>query len=136
MNTTHKPTRGERNNNPLNIRWSASIKWQGQIYHDDAGFCTFRSNLYGTRAAFAILRTYRHIHHRTTIEQIIERWAPPTENNTAKYVADVCKSLNACPSTIIDYRGQSGRQLVKAMAVIESNMVLDDDLLVKAQQMI
>ena len=42
-------TLAERNNNPLNIRYSPANKWQGQT-GENKGFCTFRNEAYGIRA--------------------------------------------------------------------------------------
>lgn len=125
-----------RNHNPLNIRWSQKIKWLGQIGKDESNFCKFNSLLHGVRAVFAILRTYRVRHQITKLSDIIGRWAPPIENNTAKYIADVCSMANLNPDSEIDYRDEAARRLVKAMARIESNMVLPDEIVLRAQQMI
>lgn len=136
MKTTHQPTRGERNNNPLNIRWDVNTHWIGQIYHDPQGYCTFKSVVYGIRAAFAILRTYKFKHHLTTIEEIISRWAPPSENNTEKYIDDVAYMMRVDRTTEIDYRGATGRELVRCMAIIESKMQLPPEKIKYAQSMI
>ena len=81
--------RGIRNNNPLNIRHSAS-KWQGRAPRQtDPSFVQFTSMAYGYRAAFVLLRTYRMKYGCDTIRKIIERWAPRNENNTDTYIAHV-----------------------------------------------
>jgi len=79
--------RGLRNNNPLNIRHNADA-FQGEIKGTDKAFKTFISMAYGYRAAFVILATYL-TRGLNTIEKIVTRWAPPTENNTGSYVANV-----------------------------------------------
>jgi len=79
--------RGLRNNNPLNIRHSADT-FQGEIKGEDKAFKTFISMAYGYRAAFVTLATY-HSRGYNTIEKIVTRWAPPTENNTGGYIANV-----------------------------------------------
>ena len=43
---------------------------------------------YGYRAAFVTLGTYLSRGY-STIEKIISKWAPPTENNTAGYIEKV-----------------------------------------------
>jgi hypothetical protein len=45
---------------------------------------------YGYRAGFVILHTYL-VHGLNTIEKIIVRFAPPTENNTENYITSVEK---------------------------------------------
>ena len=79
--------RGLRNNNPLNIRHSAD-SFQGEIKGEDKAFKTFISMPYGYRAAFVTLATYLS-RGLNTIEKIVNRWAPPNENNTEKYIVNV-----------------------------------------------
>ena len=79
--------RGLRNNNPLNIRHNADA-FQGEIKGTDKAFKTFISMAYGYRAAFVTLATYLS-KGLNTIEKIVTRWAPPNENNTAGYIANV-----------------------------------------------
>ena len=84
-------TRGLRNNNPLNIRRVAGTKWKGQrTEQTDKSFVQFESLEWGIRAAFCILDTYRRKYQDVCIEDIINRWAPPSENDTRKYVETVC----------------------------------------------
>ena len=82
-------SRGLRNNNPLNIRHSADV-FQGEIKGEDKSFKTFSSMPYGYRAAFVTLATYLS-RGWNTIEKIITRWAPPNENDTDRYIANVEK---------------------------------------------
>ena len=82
-------TRGYSNNNPLNIRHSNDI-FQGEIKGSDAAFKTFQTMSYGYRAAFVTLATY-NTRGWNTIEKIITHWAPPTENDTHRYIATVVK---------------------------------------------
>ena len=112
-----------RNCNPLNIRRVAGTKWKGQsTIQGDKEFVQFESMEYGLRAAFVLLRTYTVKYKAVCIEDIITRWAPPSENDTKRYIETVCKLT-----------GFGGRErlaeaqwptLVKAMAVVESNMLL------------
>lgn len=136
MNTSFKPTRGYRNNNPLNIRNSKAFKWEGQISYDSDGFCVFKNLLYGVRAAFALMRSYNHNHKIDTIQGIISRWAPPSENDTANYIKHVASAAGLSPTERIHYRSPQMRLVVKEMARIESQMILDDVTLCKAQAMI
>ena len=84
--------RGIRNNNPLNIRKSKD-KWKGlRAQQQDAAFCQFENMEWGWRAAFWLLtRTYYHTYRLFTIRTIVQKWAPPHENNTASYIANVSK---------------------------------------------
>lgn len=90
--------RGIRNNNPLNIRRS-SQKWRGKKdATTDKEFEQFESLELGIRAAYVCIRTYckrmNSLCITPTIARIIERWAPPAENNTTAYVTAVCKHSN------------------------------------------
>ncbi|MFC3031355.1 virion protein [Pseudoalteromonas fenneropenaei] len=75
--------RGIRNNNPLNIKTGEN--WLG-LAGSDGPFVVFATSGHGIRAAGRILRTYSERHKRRTIRSIIERWAPPSENNTNAYI--------------------------------------------------
>jgi hypothetical protein len=81
--------RGLRNNNPLNIRHNADV-FQDEIKGEDKAFKTFSSMPYGYRAAFVTLGTYLSRGYNT-IEKIITKWTPPSENNTQGYIANVEK---------------------------------------------
>ena len=91
-------TRGLRNNNPLNIRKVPGTHWRGEVLPQrgsgegagDRLFVQFESLEYGIRAAFCILETYRRKYKAVCIEDIINRWAPPSENDTEKYIKNVC----------------------------------------------
>ena len=88
-------TRGMRNNNPLNIRKVPGQRWKGEVLPQrgsgEGAFCRFDSVEYGLRAAFCILETYRRKYKAVCVEDIINRWAPPSENDTRKYVETVCR---------------------------------------------
>ena len=90
--------RGIRNNNPLNIRRSKD-QWKGLAEaQNDRAFCQFKSLEYGWRAAFYLLtRTYYHKYRLYTIRTIIRRWAPPGENNTETYIANVSRLTGIDP---------------------------------------
>ena len=85
-------TLGLRNNNPLNIRRVAGTKWKGQAAEQkDKEFVQFESLAWGLRAAFCILNTYRRKYKAVCVEDIINRWAPPSENATSEYIRTVCR---------------------------------------------
>jgi len=93
-----KLSRGLRNNNPLNIRHSAS-RWQGaRVEQTDKAFVQFTSMTMGYRAAWRILETYyKHFeaqHKPFTPRNIIYRWAPPNENDSEAYLRRVCRLTN------------------------------------------
>lgn len=77
------------NNNPTNIRYSPRNNWKGQI-GQKSGFCVFVSKSFCYRATSKILFKYISTGW-DTIEQIINHWAPSSENNTEAYITFVCK---------------------------------------------
>jgi hypothetical protein len=94
--------RGIRNHNPGNIRHSKTI-WMGQADDQpDQEFVTFESPIYGIRALYKILKTYQSKHGLKTVAQIINRWAPPNENDTAAYVKAVAAACSVVPKQEID----------------------------------
>ena len=126
--------RGIRNNNPLNIRRGKS-RWQGEISsprgEDGRGlsFVQFESLEYGIRAAFVLLRTYREKYKAVCIEDIITRWAPPTENDTRKYISDLCKLTGFGGKERLTEN--EWPRLVQAMARIECGVTLSEDVIQK-----
>lgn len=93
--------RGIRNNNPGNIRHGD--KWQGlSAEQTDSEFCVFSQPEYGIRALCRILRTYQHKYGLRDVHSIINRFAPPVENDTESYIKSVCLKLDVTPETLID----------------------------------
>lgn len=86
--------RGLRNNNPGNIRLSATTQWQGEVRPSrDRSFCQFKTMAHGYRALIKLLQNYRKLNGCRTISDFINRWAPPTENNTSGYINRVCREM-------------------------------------------
>ena len=123
-----KTSRGIRNNNPLNIRHSAD-RWLGmREEQEDKSFVQFKSMAYGYRAAWRILQTYyerfRMQGKLFTVRNIIERWAPSSENDTEAYIKQVLKLSgiggreNLLPPNNASGYGRMSR-LVTAMTCIE-----------------
>jgi hypothetical protein len=97
-------TRGERSNNPGNIRRVAGVTWDGANpdQSEDPDFVVFLSPEYGIRAMALILKSYAK-RGLNTVQGIINRWAPPADaNNTAAYVAAVCVECGVDPTAPID----------------------------------
>ena len=87
----HNPSRGVRNNNPGNIEKSRD-RWLGLAANQpDSRFSTFTEANWGIRAMARILQNYQKKPGLNTIEEIIDRWAPPVENNTSAYVKAVAR---------------------------------------------
>ena len=92
--------RGIRNNNPGNIR-RGTADWLGMVSGDDQEFVTFSHPVYGIRAMARVLKNYQRIHGLKTVREIINRWAPPVENDTGAYVEHVAKSLGVDPDRAV-----------------------------------
>lgn len=92
--------RGIRNNNPGNIRHSTTT-WQGQSESQtDTDFVQFVSAEYGIRAIDKILSSYAK-RGLITLQDIISTWAPPSENDTQTYIADVADATGLQPDDAI-----------------------------------
>ena len=67
-----------------------------------------------------------------TIDEIIYRWAPPSENSTDKYVEFVCKKLDKEKDVRLNNSMEDYLPLVKAIIQMENGMQpYDDELLVE-----
>jgi hypothetical protein len=113
--------RGYRNNNPLNIRKSPQ-EYRGEITGEDKSFKTFSTMGYGFRAAFVIMRTYMRKYKLDTVEKIINRWAPPSENDTAGYIRFVCTHSGRKPTEVIYFTPEDLIPIVLAMAHQENGL--------------
>lgn len=109
--------RGLRNNNPLNIRFNSANKWDGQTGSDGA-FCKFSSMYYGLRAAGRLMKTYRDKYQADTIGEIIARWAPQSENDTAKYINFVVMKTGIASNKVL--KKEDYPTLANAMIYLEN----------------
>lgn len=83
--------RGIRNNNPLNIRRTNDV-WIGQsAAQTDAEFVRFSTMAWGIRAACVIINTFVIKYGCRTVEDILKKWAPASENQTTLYINCVCR---------------------------------------------
>ena len=129
-----KKTRGERNNNPLNIR--IGNYWIGEVDKPtDSEFEQFKDMRYGIRAAFIIIRRYIRRYGLRTIIQIVSRWAPATENNTKAYIAFVSRESGIAANAPLRWTEDDRiMRLVAAMAKIESGIDLTQEQLLQGYE--
>ncbi|CUJ68357.1 LPD5 domain-containing protein [Achromobacter xylosoxidans] len=92
--------RGIRNNNPGNIQKGAGF--QGEVEGNDPRFATFATPEDGIRAIGMNLLTYQRQHGLDTVQGILNRWAPPSENDTGAYVGQVARALGVEPNQQLD----------------------------------
>lgn len=110
--TTPRIPRGIRLNNPGNIRHGPD-EWQGKSRSQpDPEFVRFDAPVWGIRAICRVLLNYSRKGYDTPAE-IATRWAPPTgdrngaapggeyEQNTAAYIAHICKAVGAKPDEFL-----------------------------------
>ncbi|MFV0283719.1 MAG: hypothetical protein ACK5JE_08025 [Castellaniella sp.] len=98
-----KKPRGIRNHNLGNLRWGDP--WQGLVpekWRTDKTFCQFVSAAYGIRALARTLITYQDKYGLRTVRQIIGRWAPESENDTAAYIRAVAAQTGYAPDDRLD----------------------------------
>lgn len=115
-------SRGIRNNNPLNLRKS-SDRFLGEVLvSSDKAFKQFTTMPYGYRAAFVVLGTYLD-KGINTIDGIISRWAPPSENNTQQYISSVEMRSGVNRYKRLSYHsGQDYIKIVAAMCFSENGI--------------
>jgi len=114
-------TRGYRNRNPGNIRKSEKV-WVGEVEGTDKDFKTFRSMAYGYRALFALLREYISKDYNT-IEKIINRYAPSSENATEAYIATVSRRAGIAPEDVLNFVNINKiKDIVAAISYVENGI--------------
>lgn len=113
-------SRGRRNNNPGNIRIS-SQKFQGEVQpSSDKAFKQFSTMDYGYRALIKVLQTYQDKYHLRTVRQMITRWAPSGENDTAAYIRAVCRDTGYKPDDPIDmHKRDAALKMARAISKVE-----------------
>lgn len=123
--------RGVGLNNPGNIKIGTD-KWEGlSLEQPDSVFHKFESPEMGLRAMAKILQTYKNKHNIDTVASVINRWAPPTENDTNSYSAFVAARMGIGVDDTIDLSSSSTLQeLMKAMVFLEQggNPYEDDQI--------
>ncbi len=127
-------TRGERLFNPGNIERGATA-WQGMAADQpDSRFIKFASPEFGIRALAKILLTYSKKFKQgtpqdiDTVREIINRWAPPSENDTTAYVHHVAGVLGVGEDAVIDIADPNILEmLVRAIIKHENGRVIYSD---------
>lgn len=125
--------RGIRQNNPGNIRHSKA-KWQGMAPDQpDSSFVKFSDAKFGIRAIAVVLTNYGEKYGLDTIQEIINRWAPPNENDTRAYVKAVADKLGVGINDTIDLTDPEVMAvLVKAIIQHENGSQPYSDAQIKA----
>lgn len=90
-------TRGIRNNNPGNIR--VGNAWHGEQERglmtaeqlEETEFEVFVCPTYGIRSIAKLLKNYQRKYKLMTVYDLIDRYAPSSENRTMAYAAHVAR---------------------------------------------
>lgn len=121
-------SRGLDNNNPGNIRLSR-VRYKGErTVSTDPEFRQFESIEWGYRAIFMLLYTYHRRHGCRTLRQMIDRYAPPSENPTSAYLQFVSQRSGIDPDYVIDVgNGADMVEVVCAISHFENGVPADRD---------
>lgn len=113
--------RGILNDNPGNLRLS-NDKWQGlRPIQTDTEFFQFLDPSWGIRAMAVVLIGYYDKENLDTITDVINRYAPPSENNTNSYVADVSRYAVMTPTAKLNLHNYKDiMPLIKAIIYHEN----------------
>src|SRR4026207_779089 len=126
--------RGERNNNPGNIRISANT-WAGKLpasQNTDGAFEQFDTVENGIRALAQLLIAYNSKYGLNTVRAIINRYAPPSENITDSYVNAVANSIGVSADAPIAVRDPATLfELAKAIIRHENGRVAYNDEIIR-----
>lgn len=103
-------------NNPLNMRFAGQ---PGAV--NTNGFAAFATPEMGVAATNQLFDKYADS-GINTLNGLISRWAPPSENDTNGYINTVSKATGLAPDARIDLKDPAIRSNVqRAMAVVEGN---------------
>lgn len=117
---------GIRNNNPGNIVRVKGVVWEGQSAKQGGRFVKFDNPVYGIRAicrtliVYADARKARDGSRIDTVQEVIERWAPPHENETNLYAEHIASRLGVRPDEILAIKApDTMRDLIKSIILHE-----------------
>ncbi|ENP0422080.1 hypothetical protein ACOGYR_001692 [Edwardsiella piscicida] len=89
-------TRADRNFNPLNL------KTNGNAGKDSGGFAKYTDEDSGWDAARRQLSLYYTRDRLSTVRGLVSKWAPPSENDTEAYIAEISKRMGVGSNDKID----------------------------------
>lgn len=126
--TTSTPTRGERNHNPGNIERGA-VAWQNEVrppeslpgVQPEPRFAQFRSPEDGIRALAKLVRNYHQWYNLNTVRSVINRWAPPKENDTSAYVKHVAEMMGVDADEPLNLHEQETLQKITKAIITHEN---------------
>lgn len=129
-------SRGLRNCNPGNIRRS-KVHYLGEVRpSQDSDFKQFESMAYGYRAMFVLLDSYRRRYALNTLRQMLNRYAPPSENFTEGYIRFVSQKTGILPDEELNTRSERDMvPIISAMSEIENGVSVDRSMVLEGWRM-
>lgn len=129
-------SRGLRNCNPGNIRRS-KVHYMGEVRpSQDSDFKQFESMAYGYRAMFVLLDSYRRRYALNTLRQMLNRYAPPSENFTEGYIRFVSQKTGILPDEELNTRSERDMvPIISAMSEIENGVSADRSMVLEGWRM-
>lgn len=124
---------GLANNNPGDLKCCDGNNWQG-LAGNDGTFDTFTDTTWGIRAMAVDLTTKINSDGLNTITAIISDYAPPSQNPTAQYIANVASSTGFSPTQVLTADAITLAKLIRAMinqeigATLSAQYVSDSDI--------
>lgn len=121
--------RGFNLNNPGNLRISDS-PWVGKVASTDASFEQFGDLEDGLRAMMLNIKNSQDKHGVQNLAQLINRYAPPSENDTGGYVQFVSAQTGIDPEAPLDLSDKANLvPITKAMVRMEQGQddLIDDE---------
>jgi hypothetical protein len=103
--------------NPGNLVKTESL-WEGQI-KSKGRFVAFKDRHYGLRALAIVLLRYERRHGLTTVQQVVNRFAPAHENNSKRYAEFVADELGVSVTANINICAY-GTEIMKAIILMEN----------------
>jgi hypothetical protein len=105
---------GLANNNPGDLKCCDGNNWQGLVGNNGT-FDTFVDTTWGLRAIAVDLMNKINNDGLDTITDIITAYAPPSENNTASYIASVVSDTGIAADTQLGTDADTISSLVRAI---------------------
>lgn len=117
-------------NNWGNIRVS-KLTWKGKIPQTNYKFEQFEAPVYGIRAMIILLKNYIK-QGNTTLDKIINKYAPPNENDTSKYVDTVATRTGMSKYATVQPTEDTMYKIVAAMVQQETGAKVTPQLFSQA----
>ena len=118
-----QPTRGEANNNPGNIIRDTT-PWLGLVPRAEATdrhFCQFDTAVNGIRALAKVLLSYQRLDGCRTLGDVINRYAPKTENDTDAYLRDLVARTGIGAGQTLDLEHSSELAIIARAIIFHEN---------------